>query len=72
MEDLNSLIPANSGWLLKQASAINDAGQIAGYGTIHGETHAFLLTPMPEPAGLSLLGLCSVALLGRRRMISAV
>ncbi|HEY4257416.1 MAG TPA: hypothetical protein VGM66_09400 [Candidatus Udaeobacter sp.] len=47
MQDLNRLIPANSGWILGQANGINDAGQIAGYGTIRGQTHAFLLTPVP-------------------------
>jgi probable HAF family extracellular repeat protein len=30
---------------LGQANAINDAGQITGYGAIGGQTHAFLLTP---------------------------
>ena len=45
MQDLNRLIPANSGWVLGQANGINDAGQIVGYGTIRGQTHAFLLTP---------------------------
>lgn len=39
------MIPAGSGWVLGEAYAINDAGQIAGYGNIGGEEHAFLLTP---------------------------
>lgn len=43
--DLNTLIPADSGWALQSASSINDAGQIAGWGTINGVTHAFLATP---------------------------
>lgn len=43
--DLNTLIPSNSGWSLQAASSINDAGQIVGWGTINGETHAFLATP---------------------------
>jgi len=43
--DLNSLIPADSGWELLLASAINDAGQIVGAGLFNGKTHAFLLTP---------------------------
>lgn len=46
IQDLNSLIPAGSGWLLVYAIAINDNGQITGQGTINGETHAFLLTPI--------------------------
>lgn len=45
MQDLNEMIPADSGWVLTEARAINDAGQIVGYGIIHGEQHAFLLTP---------------------------
>ena len=44
MQDLNLLIPAETGWTLWQANAINDLGQIAGRGTINQETHAFLLT----------------------------
>jgi probable HAF family extracellular repeat protein len=47
MKDLNDLIPPNSGWVLVWASAINRAGEIAGYGTINGENHAYLLTPQP-------------------------
>jgi probable HAF family extracellular repeat protein len=45
MLDLNKLIPANSGWLLQIANAINDQGQIVGLGTINGQQEAFLLTP---------------------------
>lgn len=45
MTDLNSLIPANSGWVLKEAFEINDNGQIIGVGTLNGEDHSFLLTP---------------------------
>lgn len=45
MKDLNSLIPANSGWVLINANSINNLGQITGYGTLSGHNHAFLLTP---------------------------
>jgi len=45
MRDLNSLIPANSGWTLINANAINKVGQITGYGSIGGYNHAFVLTP---------------------------
>jgi probable HAF family extracellular repeat protein len=45
MQDLNNLIPANSGWTLEFAFAINDSGQITGRGSINGQDHAFLLTP---------------------------
>ena len=43
--DLNTLLPADSGWVLQSANAINDAGQIVGEGTLNGEPRAFLLTP---------------------------
>jgi probable HAF family extracellular repeat protein len=32
--------------VLVEANAINDKGQIVGYGDINGQTHAFLLTPV--------------------------
>ncbi|MGA2696202.1 MAG: hypothetical protein ABSE92_09070 [Terriglobales bacterium] len=32
-------------WTLSTAYAINNSGQITGYGTINGENHAYLLTP---------------------------
>jgi probable HAF family extracellular repeat protein len=45
ISDLNSLIPANSGWELIEAQDINYKGQIVGYGKHNGQTRAFLLTP---------------------------
>ena len=47
MKNLNDLIPPadQANWTLHQARSINSAGQIVGYGTIGGQTHAFLLTP---------------------------
>ena len=49
MYDLNTLIPAGSGWIqLTEATAINRDGQIAGYGTVNsGELRAFRLDPVP-------------------------
>ena len=56
MTDLNTLIDPSSGWTLKNAQGINDAGQIVGIGTNpSGHRHAFLLTPVPEPSSLALL-----------------
>jgi probable HAF family extracellular repeat protein len=49
MQDLNALIPADSGWVLTGAYGINDYGQIVGAGSQGGEIHAFLLNP-PAPA----------------------
>jgi probable HAF family extracellular repeat protein len=43
MQDLNSMIPSNSGWVLNVAEAINDRQEIVGSGTIDGKSHAFLL-----------------------------
>jgi probable HAF family extracellular repeat protein len=65
MVDLNSLIDPLSGWTLISGRAINDAGQITGRGLIGGESRAFLLTPVPEPASLALLPL-GLPLLVRR------
>jgi probable HAF family extracellular repeat protein len=45
MQDLNKMIPKNSGWVLHHASSISNSGQIVGYGTINGVNQAFLLTP---------------------------
>ena len=44
--DLNTLIPADSGWVLEEATGINDSGWITGSGWINGERHAFLLKPV--------------------------
>src|SRR5579884_138755 len=53
MIDLNSLLPAGSDFArLALASAINDRGQIVGYGiTTGGQAHAFLLTPLSSESG---------------------
>jgi probable HAF family extracellular repeat protein len=55
MQDLNSLIPAGSGWVLNDAYGINERGQIVGDGTINGQSLAFLLTPATM-ATVSALG----------------
>jgi probable HAF family extracellular repeat protein len=49
IKDLNNLLDSSAaGWTLHAATAINNAGQIVGYGTTPGgATHAFLLTPVP-------------------------
>jgi probable HAF family extracellular repeat protein len=46
MIDLNTLIPADSGWVLLGATAINDAGQIVGFGLGPDGQEIFLLTPV--------------------------
>jgi probable HAF family extracellular repeat protein len=71
--DLNTLIPADSGWELVSASKINNKNQIVGTGKINGESRGFLLTPeaksVPEPtSALGVLALGGLNLvLGRLR-----
>jgi probable HAF family extracellular repeat protein len=70
------------GWTLVEATAINDCGDIVGWGTPGPylgfgnpgtdsgfETEAFLLTPTPEPGSLGLLAIGGIGLLlrGRRK-----
>jgi len=54
VKDLNDLIPANSGWKLIDAYAINERGQIVGSGFKDGQLQAFLLTPDTTPPELQL------------------
>jgi probable HAF family extracellular repeat protein len=71
VQDLNTLIDPASGWNITHAYGINDNGWITGYGTNNlGQIHAFILTPVPEPAAAALLGLggfCSLAWRRRRK-----
>ena len=48
MEDLNKFLDPNSGWVLSDATGINELGQICGNGTLNGQGHSFLLTPVNE------------------------
>jgi probable HAF family extracellular repeat protein len=43
--DLNTRIPADSGWVLQQAKAVNAAGVVVGTGTLNGATRAFMVMP---------------------------
>jgi probable HAF family extracellular repeat protein len=77
MFDLNSLIPSDSGWVLKEAWDINGTGQIVGFGDINGKRRAFLMTPaqvepIPEPTTIwlmscGLLGLLGIVIRQRRK-----
>lgn len=75
LQDLNAMIPAGSGWELVDAEAINDAGQIVGWGLLNGQfPQAFILTPqsaVPEPSlWMTMMlgcGLAGAALRRRRR-----
>ncbi len=51
LQDLNTLIPASSGWTLEVATSVNDRGEIVGWGD-HGaeENVGFLLRPRKPAA----------------------
>jgi probable HAF family extracellular repeat protein len=54
--DLNTLIPPGAGWMLAEATGINDSNLIVGFGTSPNEqTHAFVVVPdsPPAPHGIS-------------------
>jgi len=73
MVNLNSLIDPNSGWVLQNATSINNNGQIAGSGLFNGQTRAFLLNAAPEPSAPCVLaiGLGAVGLLVARKRRSS-
>ena len=51
MQDLNDLIPPDSGIVFAEATGIGDRGSIVGIGTLNGQSppfRAFLLTPNPS------------------------
>ena len=43
--DLNSLLPANNGWVLNAAIDIDDSGRIIGRGTLNGQPRYFMVEP---------------------------
>jgi len=67
--DLNAQLVRGGGWTLRSAEGVNERGQIVGYGTFNGQTRGFVLTPVPEPATVSLMaaGLVLAAAVGSRR-----
>ncbi|HEY1683261.1 MAG TPA: hypothetical protein VGG19_00740 [Tepidisphaeraceae bacterium] len=70
--DLNDLVAPDSGWVLTDATSINDPGDIVGYGTYDGSDVPFLLTPtgeisVPEPALTPVLATALTLLAHRRR-----
>jgi probable HAF family extracellular repeat protein len=74
MQDLNSLIPSSSGFVLTSAVGIDSAGDIAAYGTsASGQTNEYLLTlalaPVPEPSTLAVMTVMVLALAARQARI---
>jgi hypothetical protein len=54
-QDLNTLLPTNSGWILGEAYSIDDSGEIVGSGLLTNATaefgyilHAFALVPVTK------------------------
>jgi len=67
--DLNSLIPSGLDLRIWTATGINDSGSIvASSFNASGQWEGLLLTPIPEPATLSLLALGGLAVMRRRRL----
>jgi hypothetical protein len=71
MIDLNTAIASQPQWTLKAAYDINDSAWIVAQGMgADGNAHAVLLTPVPEPSTLALVGIGAAGLLAyvRRRV----
>jgi probable HAF family extracellular repeat protein len=70
MTDLNTLIPANSGWTIRAAGAINESGQIIAMG-LSDKLHSVILTPVPEPASILgvLAGIVGIAAMAGSRTV---
>jgi len=75
MFDLNLYAIGADGWILRQALGINDDGQIVGYAYPSDGSnvaHAYLLTPIPEPAqvaGIIGVGACVFVFTFRRKAL---
>jgi len=66
MHDLNDSIDPHSGWVLRSAVEINNAGQIVGWGHFDGAQRAFLMKPIPEPISMAFMGSAFVGLVAYR------
>lgn len=64
---LDDLLVSGQDWEIWNTTAINDAGQIAGFGLFNGDRRAFVATPIPEPDAI-LLAIAAAILTTCRRV----
>ena len=68
--NLDELIESEISYTNLKANDINELGQIVGQFDVNGESHAFLMNPVPVPATILLLASGLIGLAGfRRKMI---
>lgn len=67
--DLTALIDPESGWVLTNAVAINNKGEIVGTGYYKGDLSSYILTPtvVPEPVSYLLMMLGAGAMFLKRK-----
>jgi probable HAF family extracellular repeat protein len=71
--DLNDIASAGAGNVFATAEGINDQGQIVGlYRTSSGIYGGYLLTPIPEPAGVGGMAIGVASLMRRRGRLGGV
>lgn len=70
--DLNTLIDNRGNWIFNSATGLNDLGVIVASASLNGtgDSHTFLLTPVPEPIAILLSAPVFCLYLRRRRSFS--
>ena len=64
---LNERLDATgTGWVLMGVAAVNESGQMAGIGQFNGQLTGYVLTPVPEPGAMAMVGAAGLICLRRR------